>query len=87
MFQIVHIESGKAQEIDETISFLSSTVDRVHLIREIPEDVAVPQLENVESAALYLFSTIMEYLAIAITHLKQRLAGQYKIHLFSNNLI
>lgn len=69
------MESAKAKEIDDTISFLSSAVNRVQLIKDIPDNVAVTQMEAVECAAISLFSTIMEYLAIAIRHLKQSLTG------------
>jgi hypothetical protein len=57
------------------LEFLSSTVRRVRLITEIPDSVSIEQVENVHAAALELSTAIMEYLTMAIQHLKNRLSG------------
>ena len=51
------------------IEKLCGSLQRIALVKKLPEDLDVYQLENVRNSALNLCATIIEYLALAIKQL------------------
>ena len=76
MPQITYEESGKAKIIEENLTSLAFVLRRLELNANFPQNIAYAQLDNVESAALDVFTAIMEYLTIGIRHFSNRLTGE-----------
>jgi hypothetical protein len=66
---------GRADEIDETLGYLSTAVRRIQLTEQFPKDINLPQYETVQCSALMLAAGVVDYLAIAIEHLSRPLSG------------
>jgi hypothetical protein len=52
-----------------TVEKLSGSLQRIALVKKLPKDLDVYQLENVRNSALNLCAVIIEYLALAIKQL------------------
>src|SRR5271163_2845281 len=69
-------ESKRADEVDEKLVFLSTTIHRLELMNDIPADIDNAQLDNLECAALNLTTSIIEYLTFAIRHFSRSFIGE-----------
>ena len=69
--QTAHDSSLKSEQIDETVTYLSKTIDSVQLEEDYSTALAGDQLDKIECAAINLSSAIMECLAVAITARKR----------------
>jgi hypothetical protein len=74
--QITYEEIGKAKAIEQNLDFLASVIHRLELNAEFPQGIADAQLDNVECAALDVFTAVMEYLTNGIRYFSKPLIGQ-----------
>ena len=78
--KIAYEESTRAEEIEESIQFLSSTIHRIQLTasfpKAIPEAIPAPQFDGAQTAALNLSAAVIDFLVTAIQTFKKPLPGQ-----------
>jgi len=71
------VESGRAKDIDETLKILLMAISRIRLTTQFPPALQPSQLENVQIAALNLYSSIMDYVSTAIQILRKSGLGEF----------
>lgn len=72
------------QEIEVTLNTLFETMDRIQLVKSIPDDMNGPQTDKVRSAALVVCAAVLEYVAIGIRHLNSSFQSTGILRLFSS---
>lgn len=72
-----------ANEIEETIEYLSDVLERIQLATTLPPTLHNKLFEGAQSASLRLLAAICDYLALGIQNVKQSFAGMQNTQVVS----
>jgi hypothetical protein len=70
------------REIGISLDMLFGAIRRIQLLKSVPRDLDDLYLDGLHSAALNFCTAVLEYLTLAIEHMKQNLASEELSGLF-----
>ena len=78
--QIAYEESGREEDIEQTMTELSSAIHRIQLTKDFQASESIQAVETLHCAAIKLLEAIVVYLTVALARLERSFVSKAPIN-------